>query len=80
MTTELRKPVTRELSTLVRSAGRVRPLVATITAGGIELRQKGTRTRYLVPWGHAWVQGAKLHAAAVAAEKKALRDERRRNR
>lgn len=80
MTTELRRAVARELGTFVRSAGRVRPLVATITAQGLELRQKGTRTRYVLPWGVAWVQAAKLHAAEQAAARKAARAERRRAR
>lgn len=77
MPTPLRRAVSRETAKLVRLPQGVRPLVATLTAEGIELRAKGTRTPYLIPYGVAWVQGARLKAAAQVAERKAKRAERR---
>ena len=71
--TVLTRPVTRELDYLIRDRGRVRPMMATFTASGIELRAKGTRTSFLLPWGSAYVRAAQLAAAAKAAEKKQLR-------
>lgn len=77
MTTELRKAVARELPHVVRTPTGTRPLVATITAAGVELRAKGTRTRYLLPWGAAWIRAAALHAAAEKEARRAARAERR---
>ena len=71
--TALTKPVTRELGYLVRDRGKTRPMMATMTASGIEFRAKGTRTSFLLPWGAAYVRSAQLAAAAKAAEKKQLR-------
>lgn len=73
MPTVLTKRVARETPKLVRMPQGIRPLIATLTPDGIELRAKGTRTRYLLPYGVAWVQGARLMAAQQAAEKKERR-------
>jgi F0F1-type ATP synthase epsilon subunit len=77
MPTYLSRPVSRETSKLVRLPQGTRPLVVTLTADGIELRAKGTRRPYLIPYGVAWVQGAKLAAAAQMAERKARRAARK---
>jgi len=56
--TENGRKVVLELPCQVR--GRV--LVATATVHGLELREKGCRTVYLVPWQVAYWVGAKLAA------------------
>lgn len=68
--TQLRKPVIREVSATVRDAGRVRPLVIRLIDAGLELRQKGCRTTYLLPYGVAWIKAAQLAADARRAERK----------
>jgi hypothetical protein len=55
--TKLHKPVTREV---VRA--NETPLVVTLTADGLQLREKGRRTRYLLPYGYAFVRAASLEA------------------
>lgn len=77
MATKLTKSTAREVPSWVRTPKRMRPLIATLTPDGIELRAKGTRQTYLVPYGIAWITGAKLYAAAQVAEKKSAQIARR---
>lgn len=66
--------VTRECPPLsVRS----RPLIVTLAADGIQLREKGRRTSYLMPYGHAYVSAARLFADAERRRKKEERKLRR---
>ncbi len=73
MPTPLTKPIARETGRLVRTPTGVRPMIATLTAEGLELRAKGTRTRYLLPYGSAWIRAAQLAAAQQVAERKERR-------
>lgn len=43
--------------------------IVTMTPEGLYMRIKGTRTSYLVPWGRAFMFGARLAADAVIAER-----------
>lgn len=54
-------------------------LVATMMPEGIYMREKRKRTAYLVPWGHVFVQGAKLAADRRRADRLAERAARKRN-
>lgn len=72
MTIRLHKPVARVVET-----DRYGPLVVTLTAEGLVLRQKGRRTRYLLPYGYAYVRGATLAAQAIVASKPARKKVRR---
>lgn len=51
-------------------------LVATVTPEGLYVREHRRRTSYLLPWGHAFVQAAKLAADRIRAEKAAERKTR----
>lgn len=73
-TTRLTKPVFRLLVLETRSAHG--EFVISITAEGIYYRQKGRRTKYLLPHGHAFLQAAKLAADARRAERKTRRRSR----
>ena len=69
--TQLHRPMIREVSVTVRDAGRVRPLVVGLTDYGFELRQKGSRQRYFLPYALAWLRAAELAAAARREARKA---------
>lgn len=56
--TRLTKPVVREVASGLAGP----PLIVTLTLGGLELRVKGTRTRYLLPWELAYLRAAQLVA------------------
>lgn len=64
MTTRLDRPVRRRVETASRD------LVVTMTAAGLELREAGRRTSYLLPWGAAFLRAASLTAQAEVAEKR----------
>jgi hypothetical protein len=71
VTTRLERPVTRRIETPSRD------LVVTMTANGLELREAGRRTSYLLPWGVAFVRAASL---SVQAERAAKRHAKKTNR
>lgn len=59
------------------ATARSRPLIVTLRPEGLYLREKGRRTSYLLPWGRAYVQAARLAADAKVAAKRAAAKERR---
>ena len=67
-----RSRVVREIP----APGRGRNLMVTLAPEGIILREKGTRTEYLLPYGVAFVRGAALKADADRRAKAAARKER----
>lgn len=72
MTTILTRPVTRAVATL-----RGRPLVITLCAEGIQFREKGRRTRYLLPYGAGFTLAARLFADEVRRQTIRKQAERR---
>lgn len=62
------KPVHRKVTT---ASGK--PLVCTLTADGITYREPRRRVAFTIPHGVAFVAAARLHVAAVKAERKAQR-------
>ncbi len=66
-------PLTRRVTREGAPARTPRPLVATLTLAGLELREKGRRVSYLLPWGHACVHAAQLEADGVRSERRARR-------
>lgn len=73
MTRADKSPVRR-----VVSAGRMsRELVVEVTADFLVLREKGRRTKYLTPWGVAFIRAAKDAADEARREKAALRKARK---
>lgn len=66
--------VTREVPPL---SARSRPYIVTLVPEGIQLREKGRRTAYLMPYGHAYVGAARLHADAERRRKALERKLRR---
>lgn len=69
--------VTREIDTRTG-----RPIVIELIEGGrlVRVRAKGQRTAYTVPYKAIWLLGARLRAAEIQAEKKAKKEERKRQR
>ena len=55
--TDLTKTVRRKVATM-----RGQPLVIALTFEGIWLREPRKRTAYLLPYGHAFLTAARLHA------------------
>lgn len=53
------------------------PLVVELKPEGVYLREKGRRTGYLVPYGVAYITGARLEADRIRREKLAKRQERK---
>lgn len=76
MTTKSIKPVTRETSAFTRDRG-LRPIVATIHHGMIELHAKGLRSREVLDLGALYEQAVKARVGREKAEKKAKRRGRR---
>jgi hypothetical protein len=72
MTTKSTRPVTRETSAYVRDRG-LRPLIATISGGIIELRAKGLRSREVLELGACYSLAVKQRIAAEKAARKAAR-------
>lgn len=75
ITTEEGKPrtVTREIPGSVRAA----PLMVTLAPEGIYFREKGRRTKYLVPYGMGKLLGARLYNEEKKREHEALKKARR---
>lgn len=71
---QIDRPVRRRVLTTSGKA-----LVATMMPEGIYMREKRKRTAYLVPWGHVFVQGAKLAADRRRADRLAERAAKKRN-
>lgn len=67
--TTLRHPVTRATGWTVRDAGKVRPIVVTLSPDGIRLRQFGRRACYVLPYPAAYGQAVKLAVAEKRREK-----------
>lgn len=72
MATELNRKVKRRVYTR-----RGEPLVVTLTAEGVYLREAGRRTAFLVEYGFAYQIGAKMAAEAARAQRKAARKAKR---
>jgi hypothetical protein len=72
MATRIGRPVRREVST--RHWGE---LIVSLTPEGIELRQKGRRKRYVVPYGVVYQRGAEIEAVAMKRERDAKRKARK---
>jgi hypothetical protein len=70
--TRLERPVRRRVT-----SHRGQPLVVSMMPEGLYVREHGRRTAYLVPWGMAYVYGARLAAERIRAEKSAARKARR---
>lgn len=66
--TELTRPVKRKVVTQ-----RSQPLVVTLAPEGIWLREPRRRVAYLMPYGTAFAQAARMYADAERAKKKAAR-------
>lgn len=77
MTTKSIKPVSRETSAFVRDKG-LRPVVATIHHGLLELRAKGLRTRETLDIGGLYQMAVKARVIRERAERKAARKGARR--
>lgn len=58
----------RKLARAVRTL-RGEPLVVELEVLGIRLREKGRKISYLLPYGHALLRAAELHAREVKREK-----------
>ena len=69
------KPVTRLTSAYVRERG-MRPIVATLTGGVIELRAKGLRSREYLDLAWCYQVAVKQRVAQERAERKAGRAKR----
>lgn len=67
-TTPLLKPVTRAAHTPSGTA-----LAVTLAPEGIYFRERGRRTRFLLPLGTAFVQAVRLEVARQKAEKAAAK-------
>lgn len=70
------KPVTRLTTALVRDRG-LRPVVATISGGVIELRAKGLRSRYTLDLGWCYRSAVTQHIAELRALRRAARRTKR---
>lgn len=55
-------------------------LVIEVAEEGLWMREKGRRTRYLLPYGRGYQMAAELHARREAQARKDARKERRRAR
>lgn len=64
--TRLTRPVRREVMSLHHG-----PLVVTLAEEGVYLRQKGRRTKFLIPYGVAYQRAVALTVDASRREKKA---------
>lgn len=69
--TAINRPVRRETATYKRDAGRSRALLVELHPSHIEMRCKGTRRRFLVPYDAVYDLGCKLLARAAREEKRA---------
>ena len=70
--TKLNKPVRREVQSM-----RFGPLIVTLTAVGVELREKGRRKSFLLPYGVAYQNAVTV---AVIDERRERRRTRGRSR
>ena len=77
---ELRRPVTRVTAERDHRTGR--PLVIRLEEGGrlVRMRAKGTRRWYTVSVKEIWLCGARNRAQEIRAERKARKEERKRQR
>jgi len=60
--TKLSKPVSREVTGLDG-----KPMIATLTAEGLLLREKGKRKAFLMPYDYAYARAAMLEADRIRA-------------
>jgi hypothetical protein len=72
VTTKSINPVTRETTAFTRDKG-LRPLIATIHLGLLELRPKGLRSSVTLDLGGLYEQGVKARAWREKMERKAAR-------
>lgn len=61
----------------VQGSARMAPLIVKMTPEGIYFREKGRRTKYLLPYGTGWIVAARLYAEAERQRKKEERKARR---
>lgn len=80
MTDTLSRPTRRLTTALVRNAGRLKPVVVTLTGDRIELRLKGERRAYTMTASAAYVMAAHNHVLAERARRKAEREAKRKAR
>ena len=73
MATKLTKPVAREVVNL-----RGQSIIVTLTQVGLELRYKGKRTTYTLPYEQALFRAAQLTADAIVAKRHEEKGPRRR--
>lgn len=73
MATKLGRPVSREVRSHELKAP---PLIVTLNAVGLELRVKGTRTRFLLPYELAYLRAAQLVADQRIRTKRSRRTTR----
>lgn len=59
-----------EVRATVRDGGRIKPLVIRVTPYEIEIRQKGARRGYSLPWQSVWVEAALAAAKLDKAARK----------
>jgi hypothetical protein len=52
-------------------------LIVQLSAEGIYLHRAGSREKFLLPWGHAYLRAALLEADRQRAERKAKRQRKR---
>lgn len=71
--TPLRKPVRRQTDVLITERGRTRPIAFEARREGLALRQKGTRTEYLLPWRVAYLYASRLSGEQLRAKQHADR-------
>ena len=70
--TTLNRNLSREVPTIVRDGGRLRPIIVELVAGdpSLYLRQKGTRRHYALPYEVAYHLAVKLEVDRRRLEKK----------
>lgn len=71
--TTIDRPVRRETATYKRDAGRARALVVELHPSHLEVRDKGTRRAFAIPYDAIYDLGCKLLARAEREEKRARR-------
>lgn len=75
--TDLTKRKTR-LVILTPYTERGREIIAEVKPWGIELREKGRRLRYPIPWGSIYHRAAEIYVEEQRREKARRREERKR--
>lgn len=74
--TDIQKRKTR-LVILTPYRERGREIIAEVKPWGLEMREKGRRLRYPIPWGSIYHRAAELFAEEAQRERKRRREERK---